>query len=128
MTRYKITITVTSSCKKAGTDETDSKLGRWRYMIDHGGLTITGEGQDSNEAMTAYAANLRGIIDAMSSVHNPCFITIRTRDQAIPQTAIGIKTLGWNPRGRKAWAQTDLWRTLVKVANEGGHKLSFEHF
>lgn len=127
MTRYKITITVTSSCKKT-TNEDENKLGRWRYMIDHGGLTITGEGQDSNEAMTAYAANLRGIIDAMSSVHNPCFITVRTRDQAIPQTAIGIKTLGWNPRGRKAWAQTDLWRTLVKVANEGGHKLSFEHF
>lgn len=127
MTRYKITLTVTSSCTKAGADET-SKLGRWKYMIDHGGLTITGAGQDASNSMTAYAANLHGIIDAMSALRNPCFITIRTRDQAIGQTAEGIKTMGWNPRGRKAWAQTDLWRTLVKVANEGGHKLSFEHF
>lgn len=127
MTRYKITLTVTSSCKKAS-DANPDKLGRWNYMIDHGGLVINGSGSIVDENMTAYAANLRGIIEAMASLRNPCFITIRTRDQAVGQTAEGIKALGWNPRGRKPWAQTDLWRTLVKVANEGGHKLAFEHF
>lgn len=127
MTRYKVTITVKSSCKNE--QEADAnKLGSWHYMIDHGGLPIAGSGSISSINMTSYAATMHGIINAMESLQAPCFIVVRTKNQAIGKTAEGIKNLGWNPKGRKAWAQTDLWRTLVKVANEGGHKLSFEHF
>lgn len=127
MTRYKVTITVRSSCKNE--QETDlDKLGSWNYMIDHGGLPISGEGSIVSANMTSYAATMYGIINAMKSLQAPCFIIVRTKNKAIGQTAAGIKKLGWNPKGRKEWAQTDLWRVLVEVANEGGHKLAFEHF
>lgn len=127
MTRYKVTITIKSSCKNE--QEADvNKLGSWNYLIDHGGLPIAGSGSISDANMTSYAATMHGIISAMETLRAPCFIVVRTKNQAIGQTAEGIKNLGWNPKGRKAWAQTDLWRKLVEVANKGEHRLAFEHY
>lgn len=127
MTRYKVTITIKSSCKNE--QEADvNKLGSWNYLIDHGGLPIAGSGSISDANMTSYAATMHGIISAMETLRAPCFIVVRTKNQAIGQTSEGIKNLGWNPKGRKAWAQTDLWRKLVEVANKGEHKLAFEHY
>ena len=121
ITRYKITLTVQSSCKEA------EKLGSWNYKIDTGGLTIAGVGSTTGDNMSAYAAVLHGIIDAMTSLENPCFITVRTRQQAVIQTAQGIKERGWKPKGRAPWGHVDLWRKLVKTANQCGHKIAFEH-
>lgn len=127
MTRYKVTITIKSSCTNE--QEADvNKLGSWNYLIDHGGLPIAGSGSISDANMTSYAATMHGIISAMETLRAPCFIVVRTKNQAIGQTAKGIKNLGWNPKGRKAWAQTDLWRKLVEVANKGEHRLAFEHY
>ena len=119
--RYKITLTVRSSCKKA------EKLGRWNYKINTGGLSIAGVGSTTGDNMSAYAAVLHGIIDAMKTLENPCFITVRTRQLDIVQTALGIKERGWKPKGRAPWSQVDLWHKLVDTANKGCHKLAFEH-
>lgn len=119
----KITLFVSGSCTRNGSEEA---VGKYTATLDYNGHQKTIDGFESHSSNNAIV--LRGTIEGVKSLKEPCEIEVKTNSGYVCSTASNIRAYAKNGFKNKAGADIanlPLWKELIDVGKKGQHHLVF---
>lgn len=118
-----VTITVEGHCYRNGEE---AAVGKYSAIIEYKGHQKTLDGIESGS--TSNAIVLRGTVDAIKALTQPCEIEVRTNSGYVVQTAESMHAYAKNGFCNKAGGQIanlSLWKELIAAGKNGKHHIKF---